>query len=98
MSENCPIIAIDPGNTQSGYCVIDQRTLRPLEFGKIDNAELMQKLASATEQGWRWAVIEMVASCPLDRPLLPNSERLLLGAAAVPYRGKAAYLPQHTRQ
>ena len=62
MSENCPIIAIDPGNTQSGYCVIDQRTLRPLEFGKIDNAELMQKLASATEQGWRWAVIEMVAS------------------------------------
>lgn len=40
MSENCPIIAIDPGNTQSGYCVIDQRTLRPLEFGKIDNAEL----------------------------------------------------------
>ena len=62
MSENCPIIAIDPGNTQSGYCVIDQRTLRPLEFGQIDNAELMQKLASATEQGWRWAVIEMVAS------------------------------------
>lgn len=62
MSENCPIIAIDPGNTQSGYCVIDQRTLRPLEFDKIDNAELMQKLASATEQGWRWAVIEMVAS------------------------------------
>lgn len=62
MSENCPIIAIDPGNTQSGYCVIDQRTLRPLEFGKIDNADLMQKLASATKQGWRWAVIEMVAS------------------------------------
>ena len=35
----CPIIAIDPGNTQSGYCVIDRSTLRPLEFGKIDNAE-----------------------------------------------------------
>lgn len=32
-----PIIAIDPGNTQSGYCVIDRSTLRPLEFGKIDN-------------------------------------------------------------
>ena len=58
----CPIIAIDPGNAQSGYCVIDRNTLRPLEFGKVDNVELLRKLASATEQGWRWAVIEMVAS------------------------------------
>ena len=47
----CPIIAIDPGNAQSGYCVIDRNTLRPLEFGKVDNAELLRKLASATEQG-----------------------------------------------
>lgn len=23
MSEKCPIIAIDPGNRQSAYCVID---------------------------------------------------------------------------
>ena len=37
-----PIIAIDPGNVQSGYCVIDQKTLRPLEFGKIDNEELLK--------------------------------------------------------
>ena len=57
-----PIIAIDPGNVQSGYCVIDQKTLRPLEFGKIDNEELLKKLESAVEQGWRWGVIEMVAS------------------------------------
>ena len=57
-----PIIAIDPGNVQSGYCVIDQKTLRPLEFGKIDNEELLKKLESAAKQGWRWAVIEMVAS------------------------------------
>lgn len=41
----CPIIAIDPGNTQSGYCVIDRSTLRPLEFGKIDNNH-SQKLLS----------------------------------------------------
>ena len=34
-----PIIAIDPGNVQSGYCVIDQKTLRPLEFGDIHKAE-----------------------------------------------------------
>lgn len=43
----CPIIAIDPGNTQSGYCVIDRSTLRPLEFGKIDNAELLDELETA---------------------------------------------------
>ena len=40
-----PIIAIDPGNVQSGYCVMDQKPLRPLEFGKIDNEELLKKLA-----------------------------------------------------
>ena len=62
MSEKCPIIAIDPGNRQSAYCVIDCNTLRPLEFGKVDNEELLKKLESAAKQGWRWAVIEMVAS------------------------------------
>ena len=38
MSEKCPIIAIDPGNRQSAYCVIDCNTLRPLEFGKVDKS------------------------------------------------------------
>ena len=41
---------------------MEQKTLRPLEFGKIDNEELLKKLESAAKQGWRWAVIEMVAS------------------------------------
>lgn len=56
------IIAIDPGNSQSAYCVIDRDTLRPLEFDKIDNSDLLCKLAFANEQDWQWAVIEMVAS------------------------------------
>lgn len=38
------IIAIDPGNIQSAYCVIDKDTYKPVEFGKIDNEELRQKL------------------------------------------------------
>ena len=46
-----PIIAIDPGNVQSGYCVIDQKTLRPLEFGKIDNEELLKTPESAAQHG-----------------------------------------------
>ena len=62
MSEKCPIIAIDPGNRQSAYCVIDCNTLRPLEFGKVDNEELRNKLVFANEQDWQWAAIEMVAS------------------------------------
>lgn len=76
----CPIIAIDPGNTQSGYCVIDRSTLRPLEFGKIDNAELLQKLSSAGAQGWRWAVIEMVASYGMS----------VGGRCSIPSSGSAA--------
>lgn len=52
MSEKCPIIAIDPGNRQSAYCVIDCNTLKPLEFGKVDNEELRNKLVFANEQGW----------------------------------------------
>lgn len=43
MSEKCPIIAIDPGNRQSAYCVIDCNTLRPLEFGKVDNEGIAQQ-------------------------------------------------------
>ena len=53
MSEKCPIIAIDPGNRQSAYCVIDCNTLKPLEFGKVDNEELRNKLVFANEQGWQ---------------------------------------------
>ena len=49
----CPIIAIDPGNAQSGYCVIDRNTLRPLEFGKVDNAELLRKLPRSRAGGGR---------------------------------------------
>ena len=80
----CPIIAIDPGNAQSGYCVIDRNTLRPLEFGKVDNAELLRKLASATEQGLAvgghrdGGLLRNVGRPggvryrPLDRPFLPS--------------------------
>lgn len=35
---------------------------------------------------------------PLDWPLLPSSEHLLPGTAAVPHRGEATHLPQHPRQ
>lgn len=38
------ILSIDPGNIESAYCVIDKETYKPVEFGKIDNLELREKL------------------------------------------------------
>ena len=38
------ILAIDPGNVESAYCVIDKCNYRPLEFGKINNDELLEKI------------------------------------------------------
>ena len=31
------IIAIDPGNQQSAFCIMDGDTLKPLRFAKLDN-------------------------------------------------------------
>lgn len=36
------ILAIDPGNTESGWCVIDAETREPLHFGKDANAAVLQ--------------------------------------------------------
>ena len=35
------IFAIDPGNEQSAYCLLDH-SLRPVKFGKVDNFELLE--------------------------------------------------------
>lgn len=31
------VIAIDPGNNESGFCIIDRDTFKPVEHGKLDN-------------------------------------------------------------
>lgn len=55
------LLAIDPGNTESGWVLIDVDTCRPLEFGKTPNLELLGDI------DWRLGeagtvAIEMVAS------------------------------------
>lgn len=55
-------LAIDPGNTESAYVIIDQ-DYKPVEFAKIDNQALRRALVNIFNYGAvDYAVIEMVAS------------------------------------
>lgn len=38
------LIAIDPANIESAYCLIDTETFKPFVFGKIPNLELLHYL------------------------------------------------------
>lgn len=53
------ILAIDPGNTQSAYVLMDSETYKPLKFDKVDNVEFLNFLR--VEYPSERAVIEMVA-------------------------------------
>lgn len=55
------ILAIDPGNEQSAYVVID-KDLKPIRFAKIDNAELMGLIKSGEFKDCDHLAIEMIAS------------------------------------
>ena len=35
------ILAIDPGNIESAYCIIDSDTYTPIKFGKVENEMLL---------------------------------------------------------
>lgn len=54
------ILAIDPGSTESGYAVLDE-VLRPIEFGKIKNEELLNKIGNGCFEECQDIAIEMVA-------------------------------------
>ena len=58
------ILAIDPGPTESAYIIIDTLDCRPLNFGKIPNLELRDRLwtAAASVIEAHTAVIEMISS------------------------------------
>jgi hypothetical protein len=62
------ILAIDPGNIESGYVIIDFDTYKPIEHGKIENEILLANMQQAREDKWHTdyhvdkTVIEMVAS------------------------------------
>lgn len=56
------IIAIDPGNIESAYCVIDSKTYKPLEFDKIKNETLEVGFWNQKQYKIDKLVIEMIAS------------------------------------
>lgn len=53
------LLAIDPGNIDSGYVIIDEETRKPLLFGKVSNKEIMDVIR---DEPFDECVIEMVAS------------------------------------
>lgn len=57
------ILSIDPGNVESAYCVIDKNNYKPIEFGKIKNEELREKLLDELHYyPIETLAIEMIAS------------------------------------
>jgi len=56
------ILAIDPGNTNSAYCVISTPELRPLESKIVPNEELLRFIKENSDKGHTIFAIEMVAS------------------------------------
>lgn len=53
------ILAIDPGNIESAYCIIDKETYKPILFGKVENKELENLMMYNFEPCK--TIIEMVA-------------------------------------
>lgn len=54
------ILAIDPGNTESAYCLIDTETYKPIEFEKVENNDL--RFGMYNTNCYDLVIIEMVAS------------------------------------
>lgn len=53
------ILAIDPGNTHSGYALIEPGTCRPIQVGKIGNDEILVLIRHTS---YDQLSIEMIAS------------------------------------
>lgn len=55
------ILAIDPGSSESAYVLIDDN-LKPIEFAKVDNTELLQYIYDDCFENVKYVAIEMIAS------------------------------------
>lgn len=53
------ILSIDAGNEESAYCLIDRKTYKPIEFGKVSNEQILMKII---ELKYDNLILEMIAS------------------------------------
>jgi hypothetical protein len=58
------VLAIDPGTTESAYVIVDA-ALRPVEFQKISNGELLSRIEGAPYSRTRWCEL---TACALEMP------------------------------
>lgn len=56
------IFAIDPGNTHSGYAIIEMPEFRLIEFGKVDNDALLERIRRGDFPYADVVAIEMIDS------------------------------------
>ena len=56
------VLAIDPGNHESAYCLVDTETLRPVDFAKLPNAELRETIMETKFSAEDYGAIEMLQS------------------------------------
>jgi hypothetical protein len=56
------LLAIDPGDTESAYVIIDMASREPVDMGKMPNDQLLDRLGNRRGHPVERAVIEMVAS------------------------------------
>ena len=45
------ILAIDTGTTETGYCILEAETYKPLQFGKVANSEILDIIRCVGEYG-----------------------------------------------
>ena len=79
------ILAIDPGNEQSAYCIYDTKRRAPVAADILPNQELLHKLDSEDAP---WLAIEMVASygMPVGRTVFETC--LWVGRFVERFRGR----------
>lgn len=53
------ILSIDAGSEESAYCLIDKKTYKPIEFGKVSNEQILMKII---ELKYDNLILEMIAS------------------------------------
>ena len=57
-----PLLSLDPGNTQTGWALVERETFKPLVHGKDDNEWLIDQIKYSEDFLSDGVVIEMVAS------------------------------------